>query len=199
MCLVSFILIVLSRRYVNETAELITKLLEEIVLDLAAAKNADMALHLAVAMLQVRSALHGAPAVIITPTVQTVSQHSSISSHCAGLVYDLFKVAKMQNAASAQLQVWFQPQRAVFFLQPLLCCRCVSLPRPPLSPLLLTRPLPFPISRPSKCLPGSSNVECTGAFDAALRLPASLTCACTFQRQACDHTARKNGVFDCMK
>jgi acyl CoA:acetate/3-ketoacid CoA transferase alpha subunit len=39
---------------VNETAELITKLLEEIVLDLAAVKNADMALHLALAMLQVR-------------------------------------------------------------------------------------------------------------------------------------------------
>jgi hypothetical protein len=39
---------------VNETAELITKLLEEIVLDLAVVKNVDMALHLAVAMLQVR-------------------------------------------------------------------------------------------------------------------------------------------------
>lgn len=41
-------------RYANETAELISKLLEEIVLELAAVKNSDMALHLAVAMLQVR-------------------------------------------------------------------------------------------------------------------------------------------------
>ena len=40
-------------RYANETAELISKLLEEIVLELAAVKNSDMALHLAVAMLQV--------------------------------------------------------------------------------------------------------------------------------------------------
>jgi hypothetical protein len=43
-----------SRRYANETAELISKLLEEIVVELAAVKSCDMALHLAVAMLQVR-------------------------------------------------------------------------------------------------------------------------------------------------
>lgn len=39
----------------NETAELISKLLEEIMMDLAAVKNADMALHLAVAILQVHA------------------------------------------------------------------------------------------------------------------------------------------------
>jgi hypothetical protein len=90
-------------RYVNETAELITKLLEEIVLDLAAVKNADMALHLAVAMLQVtgkRCIIH--PGCFVN---NCFLQHSSMSSHCAGLVYDLFKVAKMQSAPPPQLQV----------------------------------------------------------------------------------------------
>jgi hypothetical protein len=48
------LLVVCACRYANETAELISKLLEEIVLELAAVKNSDMALHLAVAMLQVR-------------------------------------------------------------------------------------------------------------------------------------------------
>jgi hypothetical protein len=43
----------LSLRYANETAELISKLLEEFVLELATVKNSDMAMHLAVAMLQV--------------------------------------------------------------------------------------------------------------------------------------------------
>jgi len=68
--------------YANETAELISKLLEEVVLDLAQVKNAEMALTLAVAMLQ----------------------HASVTSHCAGLVYDLFKVAKNQGTATQQLQ-----------------------------------------------------------------------------------------------
>ena len=53
------------------------------MLDLAQVKNAEMALTLAVAMLQ----------------------HASVTSHCAGLVYDLFKVAKNQGTATQQLQV----------------------------------------------------------------------------------------------
>ena len=53
------------------------------MLDLAQFKNAEMALTLAVAMLQ----------------------HASVTSHCAGLVYDLFKVAKNQGTTTQQLQV----------------------------------------------------------------------------------------------
>jgi hypothetical protein len=45
--------LIFESRYANETAELISKLLEEVVVELAAVKNAEMALHLAVAMLQV--------------------------------------------------------------------------------------------------------------------------------------------------
>ncbi len=45
--------LIFESRYANETAELISKLLEEVVVELAAVKNAEMALHLAAAMLQV--------------------------------------------------------------------------------------------------------------------------------------------------
>jgi hypothetical protein len=69
---------------VNETAELITKLLEEIVLDLAAVKNADMALHLALAMLQVRAKQRIIPCSYIVNTCFAALVH--ILSLCGARV-----------------------------------------------------------------------------------------------------------------
>jgi hypothetical protein len=137
--------LIFESRYANETAELISKLLEEVVVELAAVKNAEMALHLAVAMLQVGKE-EGCPQLFAdshSPLSMRPSPRIAQGSCMTYLKWPRIRTLLLYSCRCAHRHV-----SESTFLQRLYG---------PLIPAFFSR-------QSSKCLLGSSSAVCTGLF-----------------------------------